>query len=304
MKIAVTGATGVIGAAAVRSLVAEGHDVVALARTPEKAAVLRSWGAAAVPADLFDHASLVAMFDGCEAVCNFATRIPVGLRGLLPRAWRENDRLRTEGVRRVVAAAQEARVRRLVQESVSFLYADHGEDWVDEQSPLDITAATEPACVAEAQAQGFDGELRNGVVLRFGLILGEDPQTRFLLRSAGRGRPVGLGAPDGWVHPIHTSDLGPAVVAALAAPGGTYNVGAEPVRRRDLVQALAHAAGRDKGRFAGPLLLRAGGRRVEPLTRSLRVSSELFRSSTGWLPEHDRFGADWLAPLSLARTRR
>lgn len=304
MKIAVTGATGVIGAAAVRSLVAEGHRVVGLARTPDKASLLESWGATAQAAGIFDHPSLVAMFDGCDAVCNFATHIPVGLRAARASAWRENDLLRTEGVRRVVAAAQEARVRRLVQESVSFLYADQGEDWIDEQSPLDINVATEPACVGESHVQAFQSDLRQGVVLRFGLIVGDDAQTRFWLRNARRGRPVGMGSPEGWVHLVHTDDLGPAVAAALTAPGGTYNLGAEPVRRRDLVRGLGEAAGRDSGAFMPPLLRRALGARVEPLTRSLRVSSSRFSTCTGWTPRRPVFDPGWLAATRMSRAGR
>ena len=101
MKIAVVGATGVVGASAVAARVAAGHDVFAMARTPEKASLLETWGANAVPADLFDHLSLVTMFEGCDVVVNTASRVPVGYRAALASSWRENDRLRTEGVRHV-----------------------------------------------------------------------------------------------------------------------------------------------------------------------------------------------------------
>jgi nucleoside-diphosphate-sugar epimerase len=294
MKVAVVGGTGVVGTAAVRALVGAGHDVVALASATDEAAALESWGAGPVRADLFDHRSLVAMFEGCDAVVNAVTCTPVGRRALRSSAWRESDRLRTEGVRRVTAAAREAHVRRLVQESVSLVYADHGDDWVDESSSLAITCATEPACVAEAHVQDYQSDLRNGVVLRLGTVVGDDPGTRHLLRSARRGRPVGLGSPDGWVHPIHTDDLGPAVVAAITAPSGVYNVGAHPVRRRELVQGYAEAVGRDHVGFMGSLMTRAGGRRAEPLTRSLRVSSEHFSTQTGWTPRRAHFDASWL----------
>jgi nucleoside-diphosphate-sugar epimerase len=294
MKVAVLGATGVIGTSSVRALVAAGHDVFALARTPERASLVESRGATAVSADLFDHDSLVAMFEGCDAVVNAVTRIPVGLRAARSSAWRENDRLRTEGVQRVTAAAREAHVRRLVQESISLVYADHGDAWIDEQSPLGINSATEPAAVAESHVQDYQSDLRQGVVLRFGMIIGDDEMTRYLLRGARRGRPLGMGTPEGWVHPIHTDDIGNAVVAALCAPGGVYNVGADPVRRRDLVQGFADAVGRESLGFMGPLLRRMSGRRAEPVTRSLRVSSEHFRCQTGWNPRRDRFGASWL----------
>lgn len=294
MKVAVVGATGVIGTSAVRALVAAGHDVFALARTPDRAESLESRGATAVSADLFDPDSLVALFEGCDAVVNAATRIPVGFRAARSSAWRENDRLRTEGVRRVTEAAREAHVRRLVQESISLVYADHGDDWIDEQSSLGINSATEPAAVAESHVQDYQSDLRQGVVLRFGLLVGDDDTTRFLLRGARRGRPIGLGSPDGWVHPLHTDDVGPAVVAALTAPSGVYNVGAEPVRRRDLVQGFADAVGRDSVGFMGPMLRRLSGRRAEPVTRSLRVTSEHFRGRTGWTPRRAHFDASWL----------
>lgn len=293
MKVAVTGATGVIGTSAVTALVAAGHDVAALARTPEKAERVRSLGAKVLVSGLGDHERLVELFAGADAVCNFATSIPVGLAGIRPGAWRTNDRLRTDGVRRIVAAARDAGVRRIVQESISFLYADHGDEWVTEQSPLDITPATEPATVAESQVQDYLCDSRVGVVLRFGLIVGDDAMTRWQLRSAARGRPIGMGHPEGWLHPVHTDDLGSAVVAALTVPSGVYNVGAEPVQRGDYVQAYADAVGRDSLDFLGPVLGRLAGSRAEPLMRSLRVSSDHFTTSTGWAPLHAKFDSSW-----------
>ena len=297
MKVAVTGATGVIGVSAVRALVAAEHEVVALARTLEKAALLEQLGATPVRGDVFDHDALVGLFAGCDAVCNFATRIRFGYAATLPGAWRENDQLRTEGVARVLTAARAAGVRRVVQESVSFIYADNGEDWITEQSPVAINRATEPLSIAESQVQSFTCESRQGVVLRFGIIVGDDPMTRWYVQSAERGLPIGIGAPTSWGHVIHPDDLGPAVVCALTAPSGVYNVGAEPVRRGEVVQAIAKVAGQDEGKFMGPLLRRMAGGRVEPLTRSLRVSSEHFTATSGWTPTHPTFDASWLDGL-------
>jgi nucleoside-diphosphate-sugar epimerase len=297
VRVAVTGATGVIGSAVVPHLLDAGHDVVGLARTPAKARALEDQGAAAAVTSLLDHDSLVAMFEGADAVCNFATHVPVGLAALRRGAWRANDRLRTDGVRRVVAAARDAGVRRVVQESVSFLYADQGDHWVREDSPLEITRATEPASVGESHVQDYLCESRAGVVLRFGTIIGDDPMTRFQIRSLRRGHPIGLGSPDGWAHVVHTDDLGPAVAAALSAPSGVYNVGAEPVRRYELVAGFASYAGRESIEFMGPLMRRVGGVRLEPLARSLRVSSEHLTASTGWSPRRANFDSGWLEAL-------
>jgi len=293
VKVAVTGATGVIGTSAVRALVAAGHDVVGLARTPQKAALLHDLGATSARTTNFEHEGLVEMFDGCDAVCNVATHIPVGISAAWPGAWRENDRLRTDGVRRVVAAAREAGVRRFVQESVSFIYADHGDGWITEESPLEINRATEPASVGESHLQAYQCGSRHGVALRFGTIVGADGLTRRMLKSARNRRPIGMGSPGGWAHLVHTDDLGSAVVAALNAPSGVYNVGAEPALRADLVQGVADAVGRDSAEFMGPFLRRIAGPRVEPLARSLRVSSEHFIAQTGWTPRRSVFDASW-----------
>lgn len=248
---------------------------------------------------------MVGVFDGCDVVCNLATHIPVGYAAMRPGAWRENDRLRTEGVRAVVAAARDAGVRRMVQESVSFIYADNGDDWINEESTLGITSATEPASVGESHLQDYLCRSRHGVVLRFGTIVGDDGLTRWMLRATQSGRPIGIGDPGNWAHVVHTDDLGTAVVAALSAPSGVFNVGAEPVRRADLVQGFAEAAGQDHGAFLGRITKRVAGSRIEPLTRSLRVSSELFTAQTGWTPRRGSFDASWFDVLaSEARAAR
>jgi nucleoside-diphosphate-sugar epimerase len=295
----VTGATGVLGRAAVQSLVDAGHQVVAVARTEHGAASLRALGADPRSADVFDIESLVSLFEGCDAVVNLATRIPVGYAVARPGAWRVNDLLRTRGVDNVAAAARRTGVRRLVQESVSFVYADHGEDWVTEQHPIDITPATEPVAVSESQIQEYAGGPRVGVVLRFGTVVGSDPKTAFQLNAVRHGRPIGVGTPESWAHVVHTDDVGPAVVAAMHAPSGVYNVGADPVRRGDLVAGFATAAGVAPTGFLGPVLRRLAGPRLEPLTRSLRICSDHFAASTGWSPTRASFSADWLAgPMS------
>jgi nucleoside-diphosphate-sugar epimerase len=302
--VAVVGGTGVIGASVVPALLEVGHEVVGLARTPEKVELLERLGAEATLGELTDHEGLVGMFAGADAVCNFATRVPVGYSGLWPPSWRTYDWLRTDGVRRVVVAARAAGVRRVVQESVSFLYADAGDQRIDEDAPLSITRATEPASVGESHVQEFANGSRAGVVLRLGSIVGDDPMTRFQLKAVRHGRPIGLGRPDGWMHVVHTDDLGGAVLAALGAPSGTYNVGAEPVRRADLVAGFAAATGRSTGRFLSPAMTRMAGVRLEPLTRSLRVSSQRLAGRTGWRPVRPTLDAAWFDAVTAPTKAR
>lgn len=301
MKVVVSGGTGVIGRAAVTALLADGHDVDVVCRSADNVATVTELGARPRLGDLFDVDALTHLYGGADTVVNLATHVPVGYAAALPQSWRRNDALRTTAVANVVTAARAAGVRRVVQESVSFLYADGGDAWITEDCPIEINPSTEPAAVGEAHVQEYAGGFTAGVLLRFGNIVGDDPQTRFWLRAAGNGRPVGVGRPDQWSHLVHTDDLGPAVVAALRAPSGVYNVGAAPVLRGDLVDGYAKAAGAPGGSFLGPMLRRLAGPRIEPLARSLRVSSDRFAAQTGWQPLRPTFDPAWFDAAAAQR---
>ncbi len=293
VRVVVSGGTGVIGRAAVRSLVDAGHSVDVLSRSAANIEAIALLGARPRSADLFDVASLVRLYDGADVVINLATDVPVGYAAGWPNSWRRNDDLRTRAVANVTAAARTAGVRRIIQESASFIYADAGDAWITEQSPIEITPATEPVAVGESHVQDYAGGFTVGVLLRFGSIIGDDPRTRFWLRAAANGRPVGLGRPEEWAHLVHADDLGPAVLAALHAPSGVYNVGAAPVLRSQLVEGIAKAAGAESGTFLGPVLRRLAGARIEPLARSLRVSSDHFAAQTGWMPTRSTYDPAW-----------
>jgi nucleoside-diphosphate-sugar epimerase len=294
VRTVLTGGTGVIGRASVTALLEAGHDVVVVTRTPAGSALVETLGARSVRGDVLDLDSLATAYEGADVVINLASKVPVGHGAMVPGAWRRNDRLRTTGVANVVEAARSAGVRRVVQESVSVLYADQGDEWITEQSPVDITPMTEPAAVGESLVQDYTCGSRVGVVLRFGAIVGDDRQTRYRLRATASGRGVGIGHPADWAHVIHTDDLGGAVLAALHAPSGVYNVGAEPVQRHDLVQGYADAAKVESGAFMGAWSRWFIGPRLEPLSRSLRVSADHFAAQTGWRASRPKFDVGWL----------
>jgi nucleoside-diphosphate-sugar epimerase len=297
VKVFLTGASGVMGRSSIDALHRAGHEVVGLARTPQSAAQVAATGAEPWLGDVFDHAGLTAGMRGCEAVANLATAVPVGTAALRPGSLKAIDRIRLHGSRVVTDAAKAAGVGRVVQQSLSFMYADQGDDWIDEHSPVDVTGATEPVVVAEHNVNALADAGGTAVSLRFGLITGNDRNSAWLLRRAAAGRSIGLGAEDSWMHVIHPDDVGSAVVHALTAPGGVYNVGAEPVQRRDYVDSIALAVGRRSGHFLPQWVLRLGGKKLELLTRSQRVSSQLFSDRTGWHPDHPKLTPDWFDDL-------
>jgi nucleoside-diphosphate-sugar epimerase len=239
--------------------------------------------------DLLDADSLVKALDGREAVLNLATRIPTGLR--LVRGMAENDRVRSEGSRNLVAAAFDTDVRVIVQEGVSFVYADGGDAELDEDAPLDVAGPLRTSVEAHANVARFaESGDRTGVRLRIAAMIGDEPMARLLMRMAKLRAPVMYGDPAGWITTIHPSDAAAGAVAALGAPSGVYNLGATPARKSEVAQVVAEAAGVPKGRvMSGAMLVGP----MKFLARSHRVVSHRLTEATGWRPERSTFGAEW-----------
>lgn len=297
MKVFVLGGTGAIGSHALPALVAAGHEVTALARTPEKAAAVAAQGADPVMVSMFDQAALVDAFRGQDAVVNLATSMPTMATFVFRRAWRPTERVRIEGSAAVVGAALAADVPILVQESVSMVYPDRGAEWVDESVEPDPYPNARGNLAAEASARRFAEAGRTGIVLRFGLFYGPAARHSEQFLAMARHHVVPLvGHPESYLSSIHMADGGAAVEAALHVPAGTYNVvDDEPLTKDQYATALARAAGarpwvRGPGRLA--LLL---GHRMASLTRSMRVSNRRFRAASGWRPRYPSAREGWSA---------
>lgn len=109
--ILVLGATGQVGNAIARRLAADGADVRALVRSPERADVLPE-GVKPVIGDVTDSKSLQAAFEGVGTVYHAAG---------IPEQWRKDtsefERVNVDGTRNVVEAALAAGVERFVYTS-------------------------------------------------------------------------------------------------------------------------------------------------------------------------------------------
>jgi nucleoside-diphosphate-sugar epimerase len=184
-----------------------------------------------------------------------------------------------------------------VQESVSMIYPDCGDRWIDESTPPDRYPNAEGNLAAEAAAARFSDAGGTGVVLRLGLFYGPGARhsEQFLALARRHILPV-IGHPDSYVSSIHVADAGAAVSLALQIPGGVYNVvDNEPLTKRQYARALADAAG-TRPWIAGPGRLAAVfGDRLTSLTRSLRVSNRQFRQASGWEPRYPSARDGWAA---------
>jgi len=288
MRIFMAGATGVIGRGAVPLLLAAGHDVTAVGRSPAKRDQLHRLGARAVAVDLFDPAAVRRAIEGMEVVINLATAIPEGAGVFLPWPWRMNSRVRREVSANLVAAALEnGTVRRVVQESFAPVYQDGGDAWLDERAPVQPARYNRAILDAEAAARRFADLAGSGVVLRFGMFYGpDDAMTAQLIDSVRRGWFPLFGRPDAYASWLHHRDAAAAVVAALEVPSGIYNVVEDrPRTRQELADGLARRLGVARVRLLPPWARYLGGVIGETVSRSVRISNRKFRLASGWAPE-------------------
>jgi NADH dehydrogenase len=106
MKVLVTGGTGFVGPKVVHALRAQGREVRALVRRPERATQLAAWGTELVRGDVTDPPSLRAAVDGCTHV--------VHLVAIIKGSPADFERVMTQGTKDLVAAAKAAGIERFV----------------------------------------------------------------------------------------------------------------------------------------------------------------------------------------------
>jgi NADH dehydrogenase len=106
VKVLVTGGSGFIGPKVVHALRAQGREVRALVRRPDRATQLAAWGAELVTGDVTDPASLRASLDGCTHV--------VHLVAILKGSPSDFHRVMTQGTKDLIAASKDEGIERFV----------------------------------------------------------------------------------------------------------------------------------------------------------------------------------------------
>src|SRR3954452_12324413 len=125
MRIFLAGAGGDVGRRLLPLLLGAGHQVTGTTRSPDKAAQLRSAGVTPAVVDVFDTDALRAAVIAArpEVIIHQLTDLPREVdQERLADAYVKNARIRMEGTRNLIAAAQAASARRLIVQSVAFAY--------------------------------------------------------------------------------------------------------------------------------------------------------------------------------------
>ncbi|MDG3009805.1 NAD(P)-dependent oxidoreductase [Rhodococcus sp. D2-41] len=272
-RVVLLGAAGVTGRATLPRLLDAGYRVTAHSRRPQRSADPRvTWHDGDIAAD---ETLLRAIVDGADAVIDLRVALPTSLRTL--GALAQYRKVRDTAMGQVVDACLECAVPRIVRDTVTMVYRDGGDRLLDEDSAVAAPGPMRANLAAEEHARRFTRSGGVGVALRFGMIHGDDPLTAMIESVARRGWFAIPGRADAYVAPLALADVGTAVVAALRAPAGLYNVADEPLTRAQWAADYARRVGRDRLRLIPGWL---GG----PMGRSQRVSSARFTEATGWRP--------------------
>jgi uncharacterized protein (TIGR01777 family) len=246
MRVAVTGATGLVGRAVTGKLVARGDEVVALSRDPKGAASSFPAGVRAEPFDVDDPLIAARAFAGADAVVHLAGE-PVMARRWNRRVQAGIRNSRVEGTRTIVRAIEEAdpRPKALVCASATGYYGHRDDDEIDEDAPAGHDFLAEVARSWEAEAERASALAVRTAILRTGVVLARDGGA--LPRIAGPfrwfvGGPLGSGA-QGFPW-IHVEDLAALFLHALDREdlhGPLNAVAPETVSNREFCRALGRA---------------------------------------------------------------
>jgi nucleoside-diphosphate-sugar epimerase len=137
------------------------------------------------------------------------------------------------------------------------------------------------------------------VALRFGLFHAADSeQTLQAISLARKGMAMTVGRPDAYLSIIEVGDAARAVVAALDAPAGVYNVvDDEPVTAMVFFGSLAGSLGLRRPRFLPSWVTPLFGSVGDALARSLRLSNRKLEQQTRWVPQYPSIREGWPATL-------
>jgi uncharacterized protein (TIGR01777 family) len=241
MKIAIAGATGFVGSRLVAALTAQGHEILILTRSPQKAKQLFP------QAEILGYTPLKSgewqqSISGCDAVVNLVGE-PIADKRWTPTQKQEILDSRQIPTQNIVAAINQSTVKPkvLVNASAIGYYGTSETAQFDETSPPGQDYLAEVCKAWETSAQGVSSDTRL-VILRFGIVLAEGGGV------LGKMLPVfqtfmggAIGSGNQWVSWIHREDLVQLIITAIDNDKmqGIYNATApNPVTMQQLAQGL------------------------------------------------------------------
>lgn len=241
MKFAVTGATGFVGAHLLDRLLENGHEVVAMVRSPESEPPLTRRGVRVVIGEIGKREKVDELIRGADVVVNLARAKAHGLRPLS-----EVTAVNVIGAANVARAASESGAK-LIHASSSSVYGSR-------TGPTPVMESRPPAPDTAYARSKLEGERevmrehRDTTALRISAILGPRCSSWLpLFRSASKGELRLAGDGDNLQHPVDVDDVVSAILACAASDnvrGATYNIaGPAPISISEMVECMSRSVG-------------------------------------------------------------
>jgi nucleoside-diphosphate-sugar epimerase len=300
MHVFVAGATGAVGSRLVPLLASAGHSVIGLTRDPARTDSICRGGGEPVIADALNRAAIVAAV--AKAKPDVIVHEMTSLSGAndlrrMARSFAATNRLRTEGLNNLLAAAKQTATPRLIAQSFcGWPYAREGGPVKTEEDPLDPAPPRELRRTLKA-IRYLENTVTaaphiEGVVLRYGAFYG--PNTGLfdgpMINQLRRRRVPLIGDAGGWWSFVHIDDAATATAVAVerGAPGIFNIVDDEPAPVRDWLPALAAMLGAEPPWRVPKWLARiAAGEHVVTMMTEVRAGSNAkAKRNLSWQPKH------------------
>jgi nucleoside-diphosphate-sugar epimerase len=288
MRVFVAGGTGVIGRRLVPQLVARGHQVTATTTSADKLGLLERLGAEGIVMDGMDAASVGGAVAAAQpdAIVNQMTALSVAHAGKPnprkpDRFFATTNRLRSEGIDHLLAAAEATGVPHVVTQSHASMNGIRKGGWVKtEDDPLEVLEGTKAINHMEDAVVGA-----GGAVLRYGGFYGPgatDDQVKLVRK---RLIPL-IGGGTGYVSWVHVDDAASATVLTVEQRAkGVFNiVDDEPAPVSEWLPYLAECVGAKPPRRVPAWLARllAGQMAVGVMTEGRGFSNAKAKRELGW----------------------
>jgi dihydroflavonol-4-reductase len=291
VKAFVTGGTGFIGGHLVGKLRERGDEVVALVRTPAKAGHLRELGCEIVEGDLSDESAIRHGVQSCDAAFHVGAAYKVGIpKGDREAMYDANVR----GTERVLDAAIDAGVARMVYVSTGNVYGNTGGHVVDEsytrpQPPDYLSYYDETKYLAHQAALDRIAGGAPIVIVQPGGVYGPDDPSELgnLIDQTRTGKLKLRMFPDTGFCFVHVEDVAEGILLAhdKGRIGESYNLAGERGTMGELMDKTAEYSGRTPPKVTLPPVMMKLAIPVGPLVGKVMGFppnlGELIRTSDG-----------------------
>ncbi|WP_405065101.1 NAD(P)-dependent oxidoreductase [Kribbella sp. NBC_01510] len=309
MRVFVAGATGVISRRLLPLLTSQGHEVIGLARSYGAAVEVEMLGAVVAEADALDSEALSRVVKDAapDAVVHLLTAIPAKINPRrMSRDFAQTNRLRTEGTRNLLYAAQQAGAKRIITQGLACIYEPN--TWVPatEVTPLWRDPPRQFGPVL-ASLRSLEERTRqaDGLVLRLGQLYGHGTiygRQGSFVRQVQAGKMPIVGSDGGTFSFTHVGDAASAIAAALHSHvhGALNIVDDEPAPVREWLPILAELLEAPPPKHVPVALARlaAGAWGVAFMTQLRGADNTLARRILDWVPRYSSWRQGFAAELT------